>query len=88
MGVLTSGFSSIGGSNDYSLACYNNDGTVDSSFGINGFVTTALSSGEDKPYAMSIQSDDKIILAGTSDWDFALARYLSELNVGIIEDNN
>src|SRR4051812_13140589 len=50
-------------------------GDFDVSFGNLGKVTTAISSGSDYGYSVALQSDGKIIVAGGSDWRFALARY-------------
>ena len=61
---------------DFALARYNSDGTLDTSFDIDGKVTTSF--GEptnDYSYSVAIQSDGKILVAGYSDGDFALARY-------------
>jgi uncharacterized delta-60 repeat protein len=66
---------------DFALARYNTDGTLDNTFSTDGIVTTAISNGNDYGYSMAIQSDGKILLAGSSkcstcsDNDYALARY-------------
>ena len=60
------------------------DGTLDGSFATGGIARTNVqnSSGGDQGYAISIQADDKIVLAGSSDngssRDFAVARYLAD----------
>ena len=63
---------------DFALARYNPNGTPDTSFSGDGKVTTDLG-GYEHGYAVSIQSDGKIIAAGDSDGNtfggFALARY-------------
>lgn len=53
-------------------------GTLDLTFGGNGFVTTNVGNGNDKGTCLAIQNDNKIIVAGASTgnlWDFALVRY-------------
>lgn len=65
---------------DFALACYNPDGTLNTSFGTNGVVTTDFDGFEDRASAIAIQSDGKILVAGRSledglRWDFAIARY-------------
>ena len=50
---------------------YNNDGSLDTSFGNNGIVIGGLGNCE----AIRIQNDGKILLGGTSDFSFALERY-------------
>jgi uncharacterized delta-60 repeat protein len=47
------------------------DGSLDATFGSGGIVYTAITSGADVANAMALQSDGKIVLAGT-----VLARYL------------
>lgn len=71
------------GSSDFALARYNTDGTLDSSFGLGGKITTDFSGGNDNDNeaasSLVIQSDGKLIAAGiTGDFsllDYALARY-------------
>jgi len=67
---------------DFAVVRYKTDGTLDSTFGNNGIVTTDLQIGsEDVAYSVALQSDGKIILAGYSDngsnKDAALIRYNS-----------
>ena len=68
---------------DFLLARYNADGSLDTTFDIDGIVTTDFGQG-DHPFALSIQSDGKIVAAGASvvmgitrnvSADLALARY-------------
>jgi len=49
---------------DFALARYNSSGTVDVSFGNGGSTIVDLGGGIDTAYAISIQSDGKILLAG------------------------
>jgi uncharacterized delta-60 repeat protein len=65
---------------DFALARFNADGSLDTSFGDAGRVTTDLGSPVDYAYSLLLQLDGKIVVAGrtaTTDenWDFALARY-------------
>ena len=67
---------------DFSLIGYTSNGTVDSTFGTGGLVTTDFPGAtDDIAYAMTVQSDGKLVVAGrTGDYpqnDFALARYSS-----------
>ena len=60
----------------FALARYNPDGSLDSSFGVGGKVTTKFTRVFDTAFAVAIQRDRKIIAAGTADISgFALARY-------------
>jgi len=66
---------------DVALARYNPDGTLDPSFGSGGMVTTTFGPTADLMYAVVLQPDGKIVVAGGSgliqqrDDVFALARY-------------
>ena len=61
---------------DFALVRYNSDGSLDTSFGVGGKKTTDIgSSTTDAANAVAIQNDGKIVVAGTSDGNFALARY-------------
>ena len=66
-------------SDDFALARFNTDGSLDSGFGDGGIVLTDLGgSAEDQANAVAIQSDGKIVAAGYGndfEGDFALARY-------------
>ena len=57
----------------------NADGSLDTSFGTDGKVTTAIGAASEAAYSVAIQSDGKIVAAGFSrngnNLDFALARY-------------
>lgn len=59
---------------DFAVARYDSNGNLDTSFGLDGIVTTTLS-GVDYGYSGAIQSDGKIVVAGTSESHFAVARY-------------
>jgi uncharacterized delta-60 repeat protein len=67
------------GNNDILLARYTPLGTLDTSFGSSGFVTTSISSGVDGAADVVVQPDDKIVVGGTSYDDshsyFAVVRY-------------
>ncbi|HYV92825.1 MAG TPA: T9SS type A sorting domain-containing protein [Chitinophagales bacterium] len=70
---------------NFLLSRFNNDGTIDSTFGVNGIVITAIDSTVNKCSSMALQSDGKIVLAGGSEMQgLVVARYLSGLNVGVI----
>ncbi len=82
--IVASAHSSIIGYNaDFLLFRLNVNGTLDNTFGGNGFVSTALSRDDDFAGSVAIQADGKIVLAGYSfdssrDYDFAVVRYLSD----------
>ena len=67
------------------VARHNSDGTRDNTFGVNGAVLSNFGSGDEVPYALSLQADGKILVAGRVttqagkgyDIDAAVARYTS-----------
>lgn len=62
------------GNNDMVLVRFNSDGSLDTSFDSDGKVTTDLG-GWEEGKSVAVQADGKILLAGSSDTDFALVRY-------------
>lgn len=60
---------------DFVVARYNRDGSTDSSFSEDGKQTTDFQSKYDAVTSVSIQSDGKIVAAGNSNSNFAIARY-------------
>lgn len=77
--IVALGFATITGGIDFALARYNPDGSLDSSFGMTGTVTTNFGGTSDTAMAGVLQPDGKIIAAGftnmSGSFDFALARY-------------
>ena len=59
---------------DFALARYGADGALDPSFSGDGLVTTDLG-GTDAGQGVAIQADGRIVVAGSSGGNFALARY-------------
>lgn len=52
------------------------NGTLDTSFGVSGKVTTDFTGFGDSALSVAVQSDGKIVAAGGANFaDFALARY-------------
>ncbi|HYV91310.1 MAG TPA: T9SS type A sorting domain-containing protein [Chitinophagales bacterium] len=80
--IIVAGSSWNGLNSDFALARYNADGTLDNGFGTDGKVTTPIGEADDYAHAVVIQSDGKIVVAGTSynaaDADFGVARYNSD----------
>ena len=66
-------------SSHFALARYNTDGSLDTTFGTNGIVTTSIGTVQDMATCVAIQSDGKIAVGGKRDnganYDFALVRY-------------
>jgi len=80
-GKLTAvGFTRDGTNQNFALARYNPDGSLDKTFGACGRLTTDLGSNTDIAYGAAVQADGKIIAVGEStnsatDADFAVVRY-------------
>jgi len=73
--IIVGGFSFNGGNDDFALVRYNSNGTLDSSFGTGGKVTTDFSSSNDYALALAIQADSRVIVVGSSNTNFAAAAY-------------
>lgn len=79
--IILAGNTTVSGYSHFGLARYNTNGTLDTSFGTLGKVTTTVSSvGGDAALAVRLQRDGKIVAAGyaavsASDVDFAVVRY-------------
>jgi uncharacterized delta-60 repeat protein len=72
-----SGTAVPGGLGAFTLVRYNPDGTLDTSFGTGGTVTTDFPGGGDAN-ALAVQADGKLVAAGSTEFfavDFAVARY-------------
>src|SRR5690349_19218725 len=72
-------FSSSGGNADFALVRYTSTGALDTTFDVDGKVTTDFGSPTDGGGAITLQPDGKILVAGVSssgnNGNFALARY-------------
>ena len=77
--IVVAGQTDTGVSIDFALARYMPDGSLDGAFGSGGRVTTNfIGNSDDLGSAVALQSDGKIVVGGTSDDNFALARYTPE----------
>ena len=77
--IVAAGYSYNVSSEDFAVVRYNSDGSLDTTFSGDGIVTTAVGAGSDFGYAVAMQSDGKIVVAGYSysgtKYDFAVVRY-------------
>jgi len=68
-----------GDGHDFALARYTVDGVLDTTFGTFGKVLTDFSGDTDYAYSVAVQTDGKLVVAGTvkdaGNWKFGLARY-------------
>ena len=89
--IVVAGYAVKNSGRDYDFACvrYNTDGRLDQSFGDGGKIMTSVGQGDDKANSLAVQSDGKIIVAGSlyfgdvtvagsvyvGDSEFAVVRY-------------
>ncbi len=75
--IVVAGYATFNDPWDYDFAVvrYNPDGSLDTTFGTDGVVTTDFESTYDKANSLVIDSLGKIVVAGESGNNFALARY-------------
>lgn len=80
--IIAAGTSTNGANNDFTLARYNGDGTLDETFGSGGKVRTDFFSGDDFITSLELQPDGRILVAGGATknavGDFAMARYTDD----------
>src|SRR5215469_132234 len=78
--IIVVGQTLVGGVYDFALARFTGNGTLDTSFGASGKVTTDFAGGNDLPFSIAVQPDGNIVVAGgatvNARADFALARYV------------
>lgn len=78
--IVVAGYASTSASGkDFAVVRLNPDGSLDQTFGTKGLVTVPFTSGsstfiDDVAYDVAVQDDGKIVLAGSSRLDFAVAR--------------
>ncbi|HEX5732275.1 MAG TPA: delta-60 repeat domain-containing protein [Blastocatellia bacterium] len=80
--ILLAGYAGRGDrqASSFCVVRYNSNGRLDSSFGKDGVAKTAFSDGFDDAFAIALQPDGKIVLAGSADLNrtkspIAVARY-------------
>ena len=80
--IVVAGSAIVGSTADFGLVRLNPDGTLDTSFGTGGKVTTNFGFGVQAARAVNVLADGRIVVAGSaligSDTDFAVARYLAD----------
>lgn len=78
--ILVAGGAESGGGYDFALARYAGNGTLDTTFGTGGKLTTSLSPSNDQGNALALLPDNRIVVAGEAanvlgNYDFAVAVY-------------
>jgi uncharacterized delta-60 repeat protein len=81
--IVAAGYTGSPGGNEFALVRFHPDGEVDTSFGVEGQVTTAFGPGTGAGIeALALQPDGKIVAGGQRSagggYDVALARYLAD----------
>lgn len=69
-------------SGDFSALRINSNGSLDLSFGTNGQLVTDIGGINDTSYGAALQSDGKLVIAGSSNGNFAVVRYSS---IGLLD---
>mgnify|MGYP003610465315 CR=1 FL=1 len=74
--IVVTGYSHSGSSYNFAVARYNTDGSLDTGFNSTGKLVTDIGSGaNDQGRSVTVQADGKIVVAGTSNGNFAVVRY-------------
>ena len=80
--ILAGGVSKVGFYTDFTLARYNTNGSLDTTFDTDGIVTTSFGSEYDDIKSIAIDADGKIVAGGYTNTSnnlmFAIARYNSD----------
>src|SRR4051812_7886996 len=80
--IVAAGRNGLNNIRDFALARYNSNGSLDTTFSDDGELVTDFADGLDEAHAVAIQSDGKIVAAGSTTGPsrvyFALARYYSD----------
>jgi len=79
--IVVAGSAGSEENSNFAVARYNRDGSLDVNFGTGGTVTTDFGGDLDFGSAVTLQKDGKIVVAGSSDNDFAVARYNTDGSV-------
>jgi len=73
--LVAAGYASADDAGNFALVRYNANGNMDSTFGVGGKVITDFGGPDDLISALIVQPDGKLVAAGFSGANFALARY-------------
>jgi uncharacterized delta-60 repeat protein len=79
--ILAAGMVGTAGSHDFGVARYNTNGSLDTTFSVDGKTSVDFSSDEDAATDLVVLPDGKIVLAGQAlftDFNFGLARFLPD----------
>ena len=79
--IVVAGWAANATNYDFAVVRYGATGALDGTFGVGGKVTTAVGTSDDQAYAVAVQTDGKIVVAGDArnaggNLDVAVVRYL------------
>jgi len=76
--IVLAGYSRAAQYDEFAIVRYESDGSLDSSFGVNGIRMLSPGTGHDRLYGLAIQSDGKVVAVGSisagSDTDHGIVR--------------
>jgi uncharacterized delta-60 repeat protein len=79
--IVAAGYSNVGGNYDFAVVRYNANGSLDTSFGEDGVVTTDVGNHDQIAMSVAIQSDGKIVAVGysysTLGYEVEVVRYIA-----------
>ncbi len=73
--IIVVGSANNGSNDDFAAVRYNSDGSLDTTFGTGGKMTSPVGTGADAAESIAILPDGSLILVGSSSNDFAVARF-------------
>ncbi|MFD7324902.1 calcium-binding protein [Streptomyces sp. NPDC059875] len=73
--IVAAGTQGTGVGSEFAVARYDGNGDLDPTFGGDGTVTTGFGGVGATGHDMALQEDDRIVVAGVANGDFALARF-------------
>jgi uncharacterized delta-60 repeat protein len=76
--IVVAGSGSVAGDNDFAVVRYDASGHPDAGFGHGGIVTDSFGAGDEHAYAVAIQPDQRIVVAGAAGGAMAVARYMPD----------
>lgn len=88
--IIVAGYALDGIQYDFALVRYNPDGSLDTSFGVDGRVTTDLTGDQDQIQGLVIQPDGKIVVVGSVKRaypyyrDFGIVRYMPDGTIDLL----
>jgi uncharacterized delta-60 repeat protein len=88
--IVVAGYSSdsVSGASDFAVARFNTDGALDTTFSSDGMQTIDFGGFDDRGYGVAIDGLDRVLVSGTADYDFAVARLITngELDTDFDDD--